>query len=213
MIVRRVWAFVSVCIGVLAATQGAGQTNGALREVYFNIPGNAVSDLTNHPSYPASPGLETIQTQFEAPAEFSDNYGQRMRALLIAPTNGAYTFWIAGDDNAALYLSTNEDPATRVRIAYVNGWTSSREWTKETNQQSALIPLTGGQRYYIEALEKEGTGGDNLAVRWRLPNGTIEEPIPGNRLLVYGLAAPLVTQQPADTAVVESGTATFRVQL
>ena len=196
-----------------AGQVSAQQMNGVLREVYLNIPGNSVADLTNHSSFPASPGLETIQPQFEAPTEFGDNYGQRMRALLIAPTNGTYTFWVAGDDNAALYLSTNEDPATRVRIAYVNSWTSSREWTKETNQQSALIPLTGGQRYYIEALEKEGTGGDNLAVRWRLPNGTIEEPIPGNRLLVYGLAAPLITQQPADTSVVESGTATFRVQL
>ena len=71
---------------------------------------------------------------FEAPSNFADNYGQRMRALLIPPTTGSYVFWIAGDDGSALFLSTDEDPAHRVRIATVNSWTSSRQWTKETTK-------------------------------------------------------------------------------
>jgi len=50
--------------------------------------------------------------------------------------------------------------------------------------------LAAGQRYYIEALMKEGTGGDNLAVRWQLPNSTIEEPIPNSRLQLFQLAVP-----------------------
>ena len=198
---------------VLGSWRAAAQSNGVLREVYFNIGGNAISDLTSNPSFPASPGLETIQPTFEAPSEFNDNYGQRMQALVVAPTNGNYVFWIASDDNGALYLSTTEDPAQKVQIATVNTWTSSREWTKEPNQQSAAIPLQAGRKYYIEALQKEGQGGDNLAVRWQLPNGTIEEPIPNNRLLVYGLSPPIISQQPADQTVVEAGAATFRVQL
>ena len=79
-----------------------------------------------------------------------------MRALLLPPQTGTYFFWISSDDNGALYLSTDENPATRVQIATVNSWTSSREWTKEANQKSAGINLVGGQRYYIEALQKEG---------------------------------------------------------
>lgn len=189
------------------------QSNGVLREVYFNIPGNAVADLTGHASYPSNPGLETIQPTFEAPVDFNDNYGQRMRAQVVPPLTGNYVFWIAGDDNCALYLSTTADPAQKVQIATVNTWTSSREWTKEPNQQSAAIPLTAGLRYYIEALQKEGSGGDNLAVRWQLPGGTIEEPIPSNRLIVYGLGPPIISQEPANQTVTESGTATFRVQL
>src|SRR5688572_30594056 len=198
---------------LLVAWRAGAQSNGVLREVYLNIPGNAVTDLTGHPSFPGSPGLETIQPTFEAPSEFNDNYGQRMRALVLPPMSGNYVFWIAADDGAALYLSTTEDPAQKVQIATVNTWTSSREWTKEPNQQSAAIPLVSGQRYYIEALQKEGQGGDNLAVRWRLPIETIEEPIPNHRLLVYGLSAPIISQQPSDQSVTEGGTATFRVQL
>ena len=60
---------------------------------------------------------------------------------------------------------------------------------------------------------KEGNGGDNLAVRWQLPNATIEEPIPNNRLQVFGLGPPQITQQPANVTVVEGGSATFTVQL
>ncbi|HKQ39059.1 MAG TPA: lamin tail domain-containing protein, partial [Verrucomicrobiae bacterium] len=198
---------------VLLCWRAGAQSNGVLREVYFNIGGNTVSDLTNNPSFPASPGLETIQPTFEAPSEFADNYGQRMRALVVPPLNGNYTFWIATDDGGALYLSTTEDPAQKVQIATVNTWTSSREWTKEPNQQSAAIPLQAGRKYYIEALQKEGQGGDNLAVRWQLPSGAFEEPIPNNRLFVYGLSPPIISQQPADQSVVEGGTATFHVQL
>ena len=62
------------------------------------------------------------------------------------------------------------------------GWTSPRQWTKYTTQQSVPINLVAGQQYYIEALYKEDEGGDNMAVGWQLPDGTMERPIPGNRL-------------------------------
>jgi hypothetical protein len=191
----------------------AQSSNGVLREVYLNIGGNAISDLTSHPSFPDSPSLETIQPIFEAPTEFAESYGQRMRALLVAPQTGRYNFWIASDDNGALFLSTTESPAQKTQIATVNTWTSSRQWTKEPNQLATNIMLTAGQRYYIEALQKEGGGGDNLAVRWQLPGGTIEEPIPNNRLIVYGLGPPVISQQPANVTVVEGGAATFSVRL
>ena len=106
---------------------------------------------------------------------------------------GYYTFWIASDDNGELWLSTNDNPANKVKIAYVTSWTGSRDWSNADNptQQSAQIYLQAGQRYYVEALQKEGGGGDNLAVRWQLPDGSWENddstiPIPGIRLSPYG---------------------------
>ena len=191
----------------------AAETSGVTREVFGNIAGSSLSDLTNNPAFPSRPTLESIQPTFEAPTDWSENYGTRMSALLIPPTTGAYTFWIASDDQSALFLSTDETPARRRLICSVAAWTAPREWTKEANQQSTPIALASGQRYYIEALQKEGGGGDNLAVRWRLPNGTVEEPIPGNRLIAYGLNAPVITQQPVNTTVIEGKAATFTVKL
>lgn len=157
---------------------------GMLREVWNDIPGNNISDLTSHPSYPASPSLRTrLADVIEAPAGIGENYGQRLRGILIPPATGQYRFWISSDDASELRLSTNEDPANLALIARVDGWTNPREWTVSPTQQSALIPLVAGQRYYVDIHMKEGNGGDNLAVRWQLPDGTMEEPLPARHLV------------------------------
>src|SRR6185312_2953213 len=139
---------------LLSAVAAFGQSSGVLREVYYNISGNAVANLTSAPNFPARPDEEFIENAFEAPSNFADNYGQRMRALLVPPVTGSYLFWIASDDNSALYLSTDQDPAHKVQIASVTAWTNSREWSKYSSQKSLAITLTNGFRYYIEALQK-----------------------------------------------------------
>lgn len=100
-----------------------------------------------------------------------------------------YIFWIASDDYAELWLSTDENPANKVIIARVDGWTAPREWNKYASQQSLPITVQAGQRYYIEVLHKEGYGGDNLAVGWQLPSGALERPIPGSRLSPWTLSS------------------------
>ncbi len=204
----------SICVasGFLAG-QTQAQTSGVLREVYTGIGGVAISDLTGSAAFPSNPSAESILSTFEAPTDVDENYGQRLRALIQAPTTGNYTFWIASDDAGQLFLSTTDQPQNKISIATVPGWTSSREWGKYPEQKSAAITLSGGHKYYIEALMKEGGGGDNLAVRWQLPNGTMEEPIPGSRLTAYGLSAPQITQQPSNLTVVEGTPAAFTVQL
>jgi hypothetical protein len=119
---------------------------------------------------------------FEDLSNVADNYGTRLSGYICVPVTGSYTFWIAGNDHAELSLSTDADPANKRRIAYFYGSTNPREWTKFARQQSAPINLVAGQRYYIEALHKEHVGVDHMAVGWRLPNGTLERPIAGNRL-------------------------------
>ena len=93
-------------------------------------------------------------------------------------------------------MSTDDSPANKVQIANVPGWSNSRQWNKYTSQQSSPVRLIAGQRYYIEALQKEGTGGDNLAVGWRLPDNTLERPIPGSYLAPWDGGTP-TSQRPA----------------
>lgn len=190
------------------------QTNGFLMQVYTGINGTSVADLTNAPSFPGSPAFEDILTNyFEIPVNWGDNYGTRVIGLIVPPVTGNYVFWISSDDNSILYLSTDSSPLNKRAIASVNNWTSSREWEKEANQKSAPIRLTNGVQYYIEALQKEGGGGDNLAVGWQLPDGTLERPIPAHRGIPFGLGAPVITKNPQNASVVEGGTAIFIVEL
>ena len=165
------------------AFSGNARVSGLDRQVYTNISGVYVEDLLNHWSFPDYPAIQhTVNDYFESPTNISEHYGQRMHGYIVPPVTGTYRFWIASDDYGRLLLSTDDNPDNAVTIAEVPGWTNPREWNKYTEQQSAPITLQGGQFYYISALMKEHEGGDNLAVRWQLPSGVMEEPIPVSRL-------------------------------
>ena len=157
---------------------------GVLMETFTDIGGTAVSNLTNNTKYPYSPDEVAVQTNFEAPTDRADNYGVRMRAWLMTPTTGDYTFWIASDDNGELWLSTDNTSSNASKIAYVTGWSSSQQWDKYPEQQSNPVTLVTGKTYYLEALMKEGSGLDNLAVAWQGP-GISRQVIPGAYLLAY----------------------------
>lgn len=149
-----------------------------LREYWASVPGSRVSDIPVH----TAPTHTSALSSLEGPTNAGTNYGSRIRGYICPPSTGDYIFWIASNDHSELWLSADEDPNNKVRIAYVEGATTPRQWTKFSSQKSAAISLTAGQRYYIEALHKQGAGTDNLSVGWQLPDGTMERPIPGSRL-------------------------------
>ncbi len=152
-----------------------------LREWWTGISGTGVSSLTSNANYPDNPSGSSYLTSLEGPIDWVDNYGTRIRGYLYPPTTGSYTFWIAGDDNCELWLSTDGTPDNAALIAEVTSWTDSREWDKYSSQESAAISLAAGQKYYIEVLHKEGTGGDNIAVAWSGP-GISQQVISGTYL-------------------------------
>lgn len=165
-----------------AAISSAQMVAGkVVQEVWSNKPGNDVFQIpvTTKPS--STNEISSLQTT----SNNGENYGVRIRGYIIAPSTGNYTFWIAADDSGELWLSTNENPANKTRIANTLSWTNVTEWTKFASQKSKPIALTAGQKYYVEVLHKQGGGGANLSVRWTLPNGKIEAPIPGSSLGTY----------------------------
>ena len=148
------------------------------REVWTGISGTSVSDIP----LSSPPDIEDQLTIFEIPVNVDDNYGTRVRGYICPPITGSYTFWISSDDGGELWLSTNDQESNKVLIAHVPTWSNSREWNKFPEQKSTLMTLVAGQRYYIEALQKEQGGGDNLAVGWQLPNSSFDRPISGTYL-------------------------------
>lgn len=200
---------------VLAALPGFAQPNNTiLLETWTGITGSAVSNLTSNANFPNTPGTRTYPTLYEQPTTSATDLGTRTRAFITPPTTGVYNFYIACDDACELWLSTSDNASGRALIASTSLWTNSREWTKYTSQKSANITLTGGERYYIETLHKQGSGGGNLAVGWQGPGitGDAERPIPGSRLMPFQLiAAPAITTQPANRTVTVGQTAAFTV--
>lgn len=165
------------------------QIGSVTREIWTGITGTAIADIP----VGTPPTRVDRMALLESPPNIDNNYGVRLRARIMAPATGDYVFWVAGDDTCELWLSTGSSAGDRVLVASVPGATGYREWTRFAQQRSALIPLTAGQSYYVEALMKEGSGGDHLSVGWSRPGQSTDAPgelIPASVLTPHDGSAP-----------------------
>jgi len=153
--VGDVWSFTTTLPGLGAAK----------RQIWSNVGGTAVSDLLNDPNFPCNPTTTDLVAAF-ASDDFADNYGGRLSAWLHVPVAGEYTFWVASDDASNLFLGAH--PGKAVKIAQVSSWTGNYAYDSVAEQKSAKIALDAGV-YFIEALWKEGGGGDNCSAAWEGP--------------------------------------------
>ena len=165
-------------------TAQASAAQGLTREVWTGISGKTVSSLTGHANFAKAPNSTSVLSTLQAPSNAGDNYGQRLRGYLVPPTSGNYTFWIASDDASELWLSTDDQPANKRRIASVSSYVAPLKWDAQASQASAPITLQAGKRYYIEVLHKDGSGADHLAVAWQ-SSGIARQVIPGSALRTW----------------------------
>jgi hypothetical protein len=215
-------------------------------KAFLNIAGTTVGNLTSSANFPDKPDVVQYLPYFEwaatgdiatPPADWADNYGAQIVGYFYPPTSGDYVFWIASDDNSALYLSPDSDSTHKKLIAQETSYSSAREFTtsaggsvltdkdssqfagtqwatKDAAKGGAKITLQAGQPYYIEALFKEGNGDDYLAVAVQDPGATIDStlPIPGQYLSSDRSTGPVtIVAQPQSQTVNERAPATFRV--
>ena len=179
-----------VAITVLAASSDYDDINGNNNcptgsitfERWTGISGSAVTDLTGNANYPNSPSETGTFSSFQGPTDIAESYGTRVRGFLHPNESGSFIFTVTADDGAEVYLSTDEDPLNKVKIAEIIGWTGPTEFTKYPSQTSSSISLIGGQKYYVELIHKEGGGGDHLALYWQTPSNSTRTVIQGNYL-------------------------------
>ncbi|MCH8499090.1 MAG: hypothetical protein LAT63_11475 [Marinobacter sp.] len=116
----------------------------------------------------------TNLTVLEGERNRGDNYGAVVRGFFLPPLSGDYQFWVSGDDEVRLYLNDTGMSTDARLIAMAPAATGFREYTRYTSQQSGLISLEAGKRYYFEVRHKEATGGDHFSVAWKRPDETVE---------------------------------------
>jgi hypothetical protein len=177
-----------------AGLQGADAPTkrGKLRqEVWVSMPGATLKALRTPQAGMRAPDKAAEIDGIEPPQNAGDNYLERLRGYLSVPASGEYTFWIAGNDQCELWLSTNEQkfykrliawlPPSRPYDPFVTGF---REWTKYPEQMSRPVRLEQGKKYFLEFLHKEGTGRDHVSVAWRAPGGE-REVVPASALEIF----------------------------
>jgi len=212
---------------------------GYLKYEYF--PGHTRQEVEAGTAGSAAPGGATLGsdksggiTSFRAGNGFADNYANRISGFFIPPSNGNYIFFLTGDDDSDLFLSTDENPANKKLIAQEQGWSNEAQWTttpsgdataKRSDQFTGSqwaggpgpINLKAGQKYYIEGVHHEGGGGDNFSATYALD--TDGDPTDGDpsRMTnnVIGIKVPPqqinITQQPQSLTVAAPNTATFTI--
>ena len=148
----------------------------------------------------AAPDATRQLTSLSAPGTSPDvnNYAQRVKGLIVPQVSGAYRFWVQADDVIEFYLSTDENPANKQRVAFTTSYTPN--YDTQPTQRSAVVNLEKCRSYYFEVYHLEYGGGDEFKVRWQLPKadgtegGAFQDPIPGSVLQPeYINFAPTVT--------------------
>jgi hypothetical protein len=170
-------------------------TTNVYQEVWTNLTGTTIAALTTNARYPGRATLLSALTSLDGPYA-GDNYGSRMRVLLVPTNTGPHTFYIASDDASELRFTPGTNGDSAPVIAFVSTYTSDQVWNTYTSQQSAPIALTAGSNYYLEVRQKEGGGGDHATVGWLTPGATNISVVPRSVLRGIDLNfAPWFTNQ------------------
>ena len=148
----------------------SGPGNGLLFEAYNIGAGVETALLTNNPAFPNQPDLRTNLYAFDSrviyPDDTVEDYGSRTRGVFIPPISGDWVFFLRTYDRGEVRFNPDGLDAAGARpiLAEVTG-NEPRDWDKFI---SAPFRLRGGQAYYIEGLQKAGTGTDVIKVAARL---------------------------------------------
>ena len=170
--------------------------SGVTRELWTSgVTGGTVAGV---PFSTAPSRIDTGLVTLEDNAAYANNTGERLRGYFTAPTTGNYYFWLAGSNNAELWISDDNQPINLVRRAWITSpGTANENWTDagQANQRSPWLSLAAGQSYYYEVLHNTGSAGSssNLSVGYLLDaTGTAVAPgtsgsgvVPGYVLTPY----------------------------
>ena len=114
--------------------------------------------------------VQETMTTLESTTNMGDHFVRRIVGYLYPPASGDFTFVFAARDQGSLFLSTDEKPENKKRIAWNTDWTKPRRWEFYPSQTSKAITLEKGKRYYIEVVHQEDAGEDHLGVGWKGPS-------------------------------------------
>ncbi len=186
-------------------------------EFFGGIPGVTVEELLDSEKLDANlpdtvPGFESRAVYLPAFSTFSkfgniaDNYGAKISGYVIPPTDGFYEFHIRSDDASQLYVSSDESPENTELVAEELNCCGGFMESGEPETGGPADELVAGTRYYVEALYKEGGGGDWFEAAWRhdedaenIPAGALK-PISGGMIGTFAPPQDLNFQEAVEGA-------------
>ena len=169
------------CALWLFATSVGAQTTfvpGVVKREFFNG-ATRLQVETNAPAGAAT----NFYTSWNA-TDDRQNYTARFSGWITPTVAGTFDFFLAADDDTDLFISTDSSPTNKYMIAQENQWSAALNWNtpgtvlgiaSQKNSStwtngvgatpySAGITLNSSTRYYLEAVQHGGGGGNRCAV-------------------------------------------------
>jgi hypothetical protein len=230
---KRTKVFWTLCVaGLISLPAGAAtvETPGFLKyQCWFppirdaSMVGTGIATFLADPNYPNTPDMTSYaggwNTRSVFPDDTHEQYGARLDGWITPTVTGDYNFYIRSDDSSQLYVSTDSTEASLQLVAEeLNCCNPFME--PGVGQQTTMAPihLDAGQKYAVQVLLKEGTGGDFVQVAWQEVGGTnaAASLVPLTSTVLSSMADPAgasltITQQPADVSTPENAPVTFTV--
>ena len=177
--------------GTLTVVNSGVQHNNGLKLEFFS---GAASCAAVEAGNVTPANFVDLWQNWDNPGGYGNYYADRVSGYFIPPTSDNYVFFVAADDTADLFLSTNSSAANKEMIAQVTAWTDADNWLAVdglgvagagnnnfaqsrsdtfVNPVTSVspypngIPLVAGHLYYIEGVHYQGTGGDDFTVTYQ----------------------------------------------
>jgi uncharacterized delta-60 repeat protein len=180
------------------------------------------------------PPIRWTTAGFESGRNLADGYRARGYTWFVPSATGAYTFVVTADDHARVFLARDTNPEHRQAVAAEWGISGARFWSRANDEQvsdtylrmidplglevwpGTPVTLQAGQPYYLEALWRDGVGGDGceltiLRTGEPLPPEGTAPSTAGGLLGVLVEPAPRIVWPPLARNAPAGGAATFAV--
>lgn len=183
---------------VLSCVSASAQTPGVTCEYWMGATLSNPQDLANSPNLLGrATTTSVLSAGFFGPTnKLGGQFVARCTTKLVVPTTGRYTFWIAANKIASVWISTTLNFAGLTPLCKVSAsfpTPASRQWTLNAEQISGVVSLTAGGTYYLQVIHVATSATNHLALGWQLPSLVYERPISGIRLRQVAYPSPSVS--------------------
>lgn len=144
-----------------------------VREFWRNVPGDRIALATDKQLHKKPPTSVRYVQSLAHNVQRGDNYAERYRGFIIAPTTGEYRFLVSADDSAELRLSTDDSPRNLRKVLTLDKKLPASMFS----EPSRAVNLVAGERYAFELYHKEAGELDHVVLGWQMPDGTRQLPI------------------------------------